>query len=250
MKRPSLAELLPAGEVRESYERAFGHALAQLEYALERERQRIARELHDQIGQDLVLATMKLGALKASLPSKKIALVSEVQNLIREAIDEARSLACELYPQALHDLGLRAAVEWLVEKTAMKYGLTCVCDMASAPKELPREIEATIFQAVRELLINVAKHARAKEAKVVLRAEGHRTVVEIIDDGIGFDPTRVASLDPRRSGFGLVSLRQRLSHVGGGLSIDSAQGKGTKITLTLPLTVGGKASHDRPYSHQ
>jgi signal transduction histidine kinase len=236
--------------MRESHEHTFDHVVAQLAYARETERQKIAGELHDQIGQDLVLATMKLGALKASVSSEQMPMVSEIQNLIKQAIAETRSLACELYPQALHDLGLRAAVEWLVQKTGMKYGLPCVCQITAAPRELPHEIEDTVFQAVRELLINVAKHARAKEAKVVLRRDGNRMLVEVMDDGHGFDPARVSPLDPRRGGFGLLSIRGRLSRFGGRLLIDSAPGQGTKITLMVPLNTDGRAPYARTCSHQ
>jgi signal transduction histidine kinase len=197
---------------------------------------------------------MKLGALKGSVSAKKMPLVMEIQNLIKQAIDETRSLACELYPQALHDLGLAAAVEWLVEKTGMRFGLACTCEVASAPPELSQAIEATIFQAIRELLINAAKHAQARKARVKVREHDRWLLVEIVDDGHGFDPVRVPALDPRRGGFGLISIRERLSSLGGRLSIDSAPGEGSRITLTVPLTTGpsaamparGRAAYARP----
>jgi signal transduction histidine kinase len=250
LKQRAVADLLPAGERRSSYERAFGHAVAQIEYARETERQKIAGELHDQIGQDLVLAAMKLGALKGSVSAKKMPLVAEIQNLIKQAIDETRSLACELYPQALHDLGLAGAVEWLVEKTGVKFGLACSCEVAWAPPELSQEIEATIFQAIRELLVNVAKHARATEARVSVRGQDRWLLVEIVDDGQGFDPGRVCARDPRRGGFGLISIRERLSNFGGRLSIDSAPGQGTRITLTVPVMTVGREAYAPSCSRQ
>jgi signal transduction histidine kinase len=103
------------------------------------------------------------------------------------------------------------------------------------PSQLPPQIEDTIFQAVRELLINVAKHACAKQVRVIIRAEEHRMIVEVVDDGNGFKPAPPSPLDPRRGGFGLLCIRERLSRIGGSMHVDSAPGEGTRVLMTCPI---------------
>jgi signal transduction histidine kinase len=219
----------------DSYGRAFGNFVAELESARESERQKIANQLHDQIGQNLILAMMKLRALETSLSEKEGVRIREVHELIREVLDETRSLMCDLYPHALRDLGLQAAVEWLVERTRVNHGLDCVAELVSVPQALPPDTADTVFQAVRELLNNAAKHARAKQIRVVFHASGRRMFIQIIDDGKGFEPDRVSSVDPRHGGFGLFSIRERLSRVGASMHIDSRPGNGTKVTMMFPI---------------
>ncbi|MGH7793781.1 MAG: sensor histidine kinase [Candidatus Binatia bacterium] len=214
---------------------AIGRLVAELGLARENERQKIANELHDRIAQNLALAKMKLALLKTSLPRKQMLMVRGIHKLIGEVIDETRSLMCDLYPQRIDDLGLRAALEWLVQRTRVNYGLACVAELESMPSQLPPEIEDTIFQALRELLINVAKHARAKQVRVIIRAEEHRMIVEVVDDGNGFKPTLPSPLDPRRGGFGLLCIRERLSRIGGSMHVDSAPGEGTRVLVTCPI---------------
>jgi signal transduction histidine kinase len=222
-------------ESRGSYERVFGNLVAELGYAREHERQKIANDLHDHIGQNLVLAIMKLGLLKTSVAKEHVPMIREIHQLISSVIDETRSLMCDLYPHALRDLGLQAAMEWLIQRTRASYGLSCVAEMVSVPQSLPQEAAETVFQAVRELLINVAKHARAKHARVIFRGEERRVLIQVIDNGKGFEPTRLSPVNPRQGGFGLLSIRERLSRMGGSMQIQSTPGHGAKITLTLPI---------------
>jgi signal transduction histidine kinase len=206
----------------------------ELGHARENERLKIANELHDEIGQNLVLAIMKLGLLKTSASEEQQPLVEEIHRLISGVIDETRSLVCDLYPHGLRDLGLQAALEWLIQRTRASYGLCCVADLVSVPRALPHEIAEAAFQTVRELLINVAKHAQATKAKVILRGEKHRMLIKVVDDGKGFEPARQSPMNPRCGGFGLLSVRERVSRLDGTIRIDSALGLGTTITLTLP----------------
>jgi signal transduction histidine kinase len=213
----------------------FGRLVAELGSARENERQRIANNLHDQIGQDLMLAIMKLGLLQRTASNEQLRTIREIHRLISNVVDEIRSLICDLYPQAVRDLGLPAALEWLVERTRTNYGLHCLADMSSVPRSLPQDIAETIFFAAREILINVAKHARAKQAKLLFRTAEGRMLIQVADDGKGFEPSRLASMmNPRCGGFGLVSIRERLSRIGGTMRIDSTPGHGTKVTLMLP----------------
>jgi signal transduction histidine kinase len=228
-------------ENRDSYRRALGKLVAELGKARETERQKIANDLHDQIGQNLVLAIMKLGSLERSVAKRQLSRVHEIRQLISEVIGETRSLVFALHPPLLRDLGLQAALEWLVERTRVVYGLCCVAEIVSMPKSLPRDVAETLFQAVRELLINVAKHAGATQARVIFRGGDQSMMVQVMDDGQGFEPARISVLNLKRGGFGLLSMRERLALLGGNLDIDSAPGQGTKITITLPLATCGQA---------
>jgi signal transduction histidine kinase len=129
-------------------------------------------------------------------------VVDGIQKLISEVIDETRSMMCDLYRPRIRDLGLRAALEWLVQRSRVNYGLGCIAELEAMPPQLPPEIEDTVFQAVRELLINVVKHARAKQVRVIIRAEKHRMIVEVADDGKGFNPLRL--LGPIHTGEALA----------------------------------------------
>jgi signal transduction histidine kinase len=215
--------------------------VAELGDARENEREKIANDLHDRIGQNLVLAMMKLRLLESSVSKQQKPLAREVQRLLSSVIDETRSLMCDLYPHALRDLGIQAALRWLIQRTRANYGIECVAQMTSVPDSLSRDVAEMIFQAVRELLINVAKHARAKHVTVIVRGEELRMLIQVVDDGKGFEPSRLSPVNPRRGGFGLLSIRERLLRLGGSIDIESAPGEGTKITMSLPRNSGARA---------
>lgn len=217
-----------------TYERVLGRLAAELAQTREKERQKIANDLHDHIGQHLVLAVMKLSLLESTASKEEATILRDIHRLLSSVIDETRSLVCDLYPQVLRHLGLRAALEWLVEKTRVDYGLFCLADLGSVPQSLPYDVTETIFFAARELLINAAKHAGAEQARLIFRADEKRMLIQVIDDGKGLEMSRV--MNPQCVGFGLLSVRERLSAVGGTMHIDSTPAKGTKITLTLPRT--------------
>jgi two-component system, NarL family, sensor histidine kinase UhpB len=209
--------------------------MKELACSRENERRKVAGELHDEIGQNLVLAKMKLGSLKNSLPLEYSLLIEEVRNLIDHTIKETRNVIHELYPQVLHELGLKAALEWLVERTQEKYNLSCVAEIGPIPKALKQNVQGILYQAVRELLVNVAKHASASRAKVILSGRGASVVIQVVDDGRGFDPHSFALPGQNFKGFGLFSIREHLANFGGNLHIASSPGTGTQVTITLPL---------------
>jgi signal transduction histidine kinase len=223
------------------YEQALGKVVAELGRARETERQKIANDLHDHIGQNLVLALMKLRTLERSVGKNQTSRVHEIHQLINEVVGETRSLVFDLCPPVLRDLGLRAALEWLVERVDAAYGLNCVAEIISMPKSLARDVAETLFQAVRELLINVAKHARAKQARVIFREMEGSILIQVVDDGQGFERGRISVLNPELGGFGLLSMREHLALLGGHMHIDSAPGQGTKITITVPADTCAQA---------
>ncbi|MCH8333513.1 sensor histidine kinase [Candidatus Sumerlaeota bacterium] len=209
---------------------------AELSRTQDRERRRLAEALHDQIGQTLVLTRMKLGALKkASSPEERTSLSDEIDRLIQTAISEARSLMHEISPQILYELGFNSAIDWLAERIERQYGLICSIDHDLPSVQLSEETKVALFQSVRELLINVAKHASASRATLRLQSDNGNIRVEVQDDGKGFNLPDEALASPPEGGFGLFSIRERLRPLGGTIVVHSSPGQGTRVTLTAPI---------------
>ena len=210
---------------------------AELGRVREKERQKIAGDLHDQIGQNLVLAKMKLDALKSSLGNEHMALVAGISDLIKHTIQDTRSLIHDLHPEWLSQLSFREAVNWLGEQTEAKYGLPCIVEFETLSKPFKKDVQEVLFQAVRELLVNVAKHAGASEVRILCECEKGWIRLRVVDDGAGFDPTTCVSPHPTTGGFGLMIIRARLGLIGGNLYIDSHAGAGTSVMITLPVNL-------------
>jgi len=203
----------------------------------ERQRQRIAAALHDSIGQSLAFSKRELGALRKHVSPEMRETVTQVCEQIVEAIAQVRNLMLELAPSTLETLGLEPAVEELAEQFTDCEGFVCRVQTSGEPKPLSEQIKLLLYRAVRELLVNVAKHAQAKNVSISLLRDQTRIRVIVEDDGKGFDPARLKSMPAKAGGFGLFSLRQRLAHMGGELAVESAEGKGTKVTLSAPLSI-------------
>lgn len=135
----------------------------------------------------------------------------------------------------LHTLGLIPALEWLTEEMERVYGLKVRLSDDGTPKSLDEPFRTTLFRAVRELLINVAKHAHARSAEVTCMRAGDRLTLAVSDDGVGFDYEKALQAIPGSGGLGLVSLRERIEFIGGEMHVDSRPGEGTTITLIAPL---------------
>jgi signal transduction histidine kinase len=217
--------------------------------AAEHERTRWARELHDETLQ-------QLGALKLLLSSARRAEdITTMRGIVDGAVDEVadgistlRALITDLRPAALDEIGVEAAIEGLLDRTAAAApGLRIAADLdldyerGRAGTRPEPELEAAVYRLVQEALTNVVKHAEAKEVSVSLREAGDLIRIDIRDDGRGFD-TAVPS-----SGFGLLGMRERLALVGGFLSIDSARGRGTAIRAELPSKRRGAPAPTVPY---
>lgn len=209
---------------------------SELSLTEERERRRIAVELHDRVGQLMAMAKIKLGMLRESRPFTNLSgPLDEIRALIDQAIQNGRSLTFELSPPILHELGFEASVHWLSEQMEEKHGIPAHLEDDLEPKPLDDDIRVVLFTAVRELLANVAKHAQAHRVSVSLRRDGDKIRINVEDDGVGFDTLEIGSHMARTSGFGLFSIRERLSHLGGHIGINSRQGKGTRVNLVAPL---------------
>jgi PAS domain S-box-containing protein len=202
----------------------------------ERERRQLATVLHDQVGQVLALAKIKLGTLKEAASVEEYRQLSdEVRKLLDQAINSSRSLTFEISPPILYDLGFEAAVQALCEKFQQQNDFRLEFATDRKPKSLKADMGILLYRAVRELLVNIVKHARAGSVRVSCQREGKRVLIEVADDGKGFEPTgNVTNLSNNR-GFGLFSIRERLYQLGGEMAVDSAPGQGTRITLVAPL---------------
>jgi light-regulated signal transduction histidine kinase (bacteriophytochrome) len=209
---------------------------ADLEAVEERERRQIARDLHDDFGQTLAAARIRLTSLCNDKRSDVRHKANEVGALIDRANDAIRSLAAQLAPDVLHELGLSAALDWLGEEIERTFGLKVAILDDGFPKPLAQEARSILYRAVRELLINVAKHAQTDSAMVESQCDAGRIVVRVSDGGVGYDAT--AASGGRHRGLGLISVRERLSLIGGTVEMRSKPGGGTVAKLTAPLAPG------------
>ena len=224
------------------FQRQLRRLASELVLAEERERRRIAVALHDNIAQSLALAKMKLAGVGRSVAGDGVGdageladLVGSVQGMIDESISYTRSLLFDLSPPILYEVGLEAAVEMLAENTERQHRVTTVFTDDGQPKPVSEDFRVVLFQAVRELLLNVVKHARARTAAVSMRRGDGEILITVADDGVGFDLGRLDDHGHGDGGFGLFSIRERLDHLGGRLDLKSQPGAGTVATLAGPL---------------
>jgi PAS domain S-box-containing protein len=218
------------------YQEQLRSLASQLSLAEERERRRIAIELHDRVGQALAMSKIRLGVLKHSLPASDLKpSVDEIRKLIEEAIQDTRSLIFKISSPILYELGFEAALEWLAEQLQKQHGIQAGYEDDRLPKPLDDDIRVILFQATSELLVNVAKHAGASRVKVSSRREGDRILVSVEDDGVGFDASKIGSHWRSAVGFGLFSISERLKCMNGHVEIESEPGSRTCVTLVAPL---------------
>jgi signal transduction histidine kinase len=212
---------------------------SQLLLVEERERRRIATHLHDEIGQTVTLATIRLRELQKSEPGSPPGCVAaeldEIGFLMERAIQETQSLTSQISSPILYELGLEAAIEWLTEQIPAPHGIAAYFECDRGPKPLDNDLRVLLFQAVRELLVNVVKHAQARNLVVSMWREPGQVWIKVADDGVGFRGTEIRSNPPPQGGFGLFSLRERLRPFGGQLQIESEPGAGATVTLSVPV---------------
>jgi PAS domain S-box-containing protein len=218
------------------YQQQLRSLASELSLAEERLRRRIAAELHDHIAQNLAISKIKLESLTGDAEPGLVKSLNEVNGLISQTIEATRSLTFEISPPVLYELGFEAAVKWLAKQTRQRFGLEVEFADDGKPKPLNTDIRVLLFQAVRELLVNVVKHAKAKKAKVFTCRIQKNIQVTVEDNGGGFDAEAISAVkDPAKGGFGLFNIRERLDQIGGSVIIDARAGKGTQITLTAPV---------------
>jgi signal transduction histidine kinase len=203
----------------------------QLEEVEERERRRIAANLHDLIGQTLASANMKLGLLvRTASDSTQRQEIEEVRRLNQRMLNETRTIISELSPRVLEEQDMRTATSWLIDHFEENHDLTITFDDELDDAEIPFELRRFLFRTLRELLFNVKKHSQSSEAYVRLTSKQSHVELEVADHGLGFDRD---SLDSGQ-GFGLFSLQERAHALGGTVELDSSAGRGTRVTVVLP----------------
>lgn len=203
--------------------------------AQEREKHRIATGLHDDVGQTLATIKLKLDQLaRACRDSELLEPVTETIDLIEHAIASTRTLTFDLSSTELHELGLVAALDSLADTVAEQYQLALAFHADDPIREPCEPVGIVLYRAVRELLLNISKHAMADSASITVGDSGETLQIIVRDDGIGFDASVDAHVFGPRGGFGLLNVRERLSHIGGTVEVTSRPGEGTRITLAVP----------------
>jgi len=208
--------------------------------AQEDERNRIARELHDDTAQILFAQLLRLTGMKASPHEAVRATATELEEMTVEAIEGVRRLALELRPPSLDDLGLREALDGLAQRFGEQLGIPVQFSTSGDRGRLPSEIELVLYRVAQEALTNVAKHARASRASIELDKQDGRATIVVRDDGRGFALESQARSDGR--GLGLFGMEERLSLVGGSLDIESRIPGGTTVVGRVPLSSGPAAN--------
>ena len=209
--------------------------LQQIVTAQENERQRISRELHDQMGQQLTALRLTIESLKTRCGDQAEAreLIEKIQNLTKSLERDVDFLAWELRPSVLDDLGLNQALAGYLQEWSRHFNIAADFHAASLEgDQLSPEAETALYRAAQEALNNIARHAQASQVEVLLERRDGSAVLIIEDNGIGFDPQQ-----PQERGLGLIGMRERASIVGGTIEIESAPGSGTTIFIKVPFTV-------------
>jgi PAS domain S-box-containing protein len=208
---------------------------AELNLTEQRERKRLATDLHDYLAQLLVLMRMKLRQAVPLVPTGKASgLLKDADQALTQALDYTRSLVAKLAPPTLNEFGLLQSVEWLASQMR-QHGLRVEVQPAAETLSLPEDQAILLFQSVRELLYNVLKHAHTDKATVCLAiTPSSELQITVGDRGSGFDTSTLEVHGTDSTRFGLFSLKERMATMGGRVDIDSAVHRGTTVTLLLP----------------
>jgi signal transduction histidine kinase len=211
--------------------------------AQEAERARIARELHDQTGQMLTALTYHIAALGNGKPIDP-KTVDDLAQLADQALTELRHIVVDLRPAQLDDLGLVAALHWLVDETRRRLPLDVQIAIEGRKTRLPDDVETALFRIAQEALTNVARHAGVDRARLELAFERGRVRMMVRDEGRGFAPQAVLLTETAAEpAWGLIGMQERADAAGGRLDIIAAQDKGVTVCVTIPLS--GENDHDR-----
>lgn len=209
---------------------------AELSNAEEKERRRIAGDLHDDIGQSLALSSLKLSVLKSKVPPEQAVFIEDIKELLDGSIEAIRSLTIQLNSPILYGIGLEAALTWLCQWFHNQYGLVVVFCHKGENTDIHEELRSTLFQCVREIIINVAKHAKTDKTWLSISTHENLMTLEIKDQGRGFNVSEILNQQDMRHGFGLFNVRHRIEHLNGVFIIESSIGAGTRILLKVPLS--------------
>ena len=220
----------------QNFKRKMKSLSHKLTLAEEHERKRIATTLHAEVGQILAFLKIKIAELKEKVSSpNNEELLKEVYKLVQNAITSTRSLMSQISPSILYELGFIPAVDWLAENILKENNIKYEFKTDGRKINITDDLSILLFQAVRELLTNIRKHAKAGKVKISIKTKGKNVQIVVSDNGVGFDVSSLDSYVERDVGFGLLNIRSRIDVVGGHFEIESHKNKGTKIKLEVPL---------------
>jgi signal transduction histidine kinase len=220
---------------RQRLESARVELLRQLVNAEEKERRRIARDLHDHLGQQVTALSLRLGVFK-NMHGIESPVRKELEGLLRivRQIDEDLDFVVwELRPPVLDDLGLPDALNEYAQSWSRHYNLPVRVRVAGLEQRLPAEVESELYRILQEALNNIAKHARAQSVEVSFETQAEQVVLTVQDDGVGFEMPQGTGADGR--GLGLLGMQERATRLGAELAIDSEQGNGTRVRVSVPV---------------
>jgi len=238
-----LRRALQALEQRTEQLRSLAAELGQAE---ERERRRLAQAIHDHLQQLLVAAKLYIQRLsREANPDTSRQIAGEIEQLLSESIDATRSLTFELSPPVLYDRGLGPALEWLGDWVKSKHGLTVTVRADEQADPGSQDVRILLFQATRELLFNVVKHAQVSKAEVSLSRTKDEVQIVVSDQGVGFNPGDGRFGRASCNGFGLFSIRERLELIRGTILVESSPGSGSRFTLAVPIKITRPVSSAR-----
>ena len=206
--------------------------------AQERERARVARDLHDEVNQSLTGLLLRLEALRSKAPPEVFHELSETKALANKAMEELLTLARQLRPTALDDLGLKAALSGLVADFGRRSLISAEFDSTGEFADLPTEVQLVVYRVAQEALSNAVQHAEADNVRIQLLREGENVELSVGDDGRGF------TFDQAARGLGIAGMRERALLVGGDLRVESRPELGTRVRLSVPVSAGEPAALD------
>jgi signal transduction histidine kinase len=213
----------------------------QLLQAQDEERRRISRELHDGLGQTLVVAKMLAESFATKPPTQET--LSELNSILENSVTSVRSISYLLHPPLLDEIGLPSAAEWLIEGLTKRSEITVNLEIKGEKRRLPPGVELTLFRILQESLANIQRHARGSSADVLLNFEASRVSLRVRDNGAGISPEKLQELEERVSyaGLGLAGMKQRANEQGGTFRLSSAS-NGTTIEVEIPVEHGAPIS--------
>jgi len=220
-------------------EKQLRYLSSQIIAAQEMERKRISRELHDELGQALSLIKFKIRFIKKNLSENQLMIRQECDDTIEfidQVIENVRRLSRDLSPTVLDDLGLTAAIRWLIHnlKTSEKK-LDVTSDIINIDHYFPQDSHINIYRIIQEALTNIREHSKAKKVSIIIRKEDDTISFSIEDDGKGFDVEQALMKITIERGLGLASMAERVQMLGGIFNLNSEIGKGTQIKFNIPF---------------
>ncbi|MHC4737398.1 MAG: PAS domain-containing sensor histidine kinase [Planctomycetota bacterium] len=217
------------------YQERLKSLASKLSLSEEQERRRIAAYLHDNISQALALGRIEIESLSKSVGSVDKKVIEDLSGKIKTIIENVQSLTFDLSSPTLYKFGLEKAVDELLDDLFGKTEINYKLSHGKSPIQLDNTLSVLLFRCIRELLVNIIKHARANRVRVAIRRNGDNIQITINDDGIGFDFDQNELSVGRTGGFGLFNIQERINFIGGNFNVQSQQGKGCRLTLRVPV---------------